>query len=270
MNNNRIDTAFEQLRQENRKGLFPFLVAGYPDMQSCSQIIHRLAEAGVAGIELGFPFSDSIADGPVIQTAFSNALQQGIKTSAIFEMIRQVRHNVEIPLLAMVSFSIVYRIGTEKFIDLAKQAGFDGFIIPDLSLEEAPAVADKILAAQMRLAMLIAPTTDPARQKKIAELTSGFVYYMSVTGITGERDKLPQQLPDNVQKLRKLSGKPVLVGFGIQSADQVRLVCSVADGAIVGSGFIRRINAAREQNQSPQQIVDQITDYAKDLLQGTS
>lgn len=268
--NNRIDTRLAELQRENRKGLFPYLTAGLPDPDTCAELICRLASLGVAGIELGFPFSDSIADGPVIQDAFARALRNGINTETIFKMVGQVRRQVDIPLIAMVSFSIVYRIGTDKFISRAKAAGFDAFIIPDLSLEEAPEISKKILSAGMRLAMLVAPTTDPDRQKRIAQLASGFIYYMSIAGITGERDQLPPELPANVRKLKELSGKPVLVGFGIKSAQQVKQVCSVAEGAIVGSAIVRRINQAIEQNLPAQQITEQIADYTKELLQGTT
>jgi len=267
---NRIDKQFEQLRQENRKGLFPFLVGGYPDTDSCAAMIRHLADAGVAGVELGFPFSDPIADGPVIQTAFTEALHRGAKPDAIFDMVAGLRRQVDIPLIAMVSFSMVYRIGVDKFIAKAAEAGFDGFIIPDLSLEEAPGVSQAILNRNLRLAMLVSPMTDADRQHRIASLASGFIYYMSVAGITGERDSLPEELTANVQRLKADSGKPVLVGFGIRSAEQVKQVCAVADGAIVGSAFVRRITEAVKEDQPTDQVVQRVRDYAAELLQGAA
>jgi tryptophan synthase alpha chain len=146
----------------------------------------------------------------------------------------------------MLSYSIVYRIGAEQFARDAASAGIDGLILPDLSLEEAPQVASTLRAAGLCLPMLVSPVTAPDRRSRIAALSSGFVYYMSVAGITGERQELPPDLVQNVQQLRDTSGHPVVVGFGISTAEQVRLVCSVADGAIIGSALVRRMLEAQD------------------------
>ncbi len=265
---NRIDAKFTELSKNNRKGLFPFLVAGQPDMPFTIELIKQLEKVGVAGIELGFPFTDPVADGPVIQSAFTDALSNGITVSKIFEELTRHRAEISIPIVAMTSASIVYKIGIDNFLDKAKSSGFDGFIIPDLSLEEAPAVADKIAKRDLKLAMLVAPTSPYDRQKQIAQTATGFIYYMSVAGITGERDKLPDDLPDNVKHLKELSGLPVIVGFGIKTPEQVKLVCSVADGAIVGSAIVRRIAQARKAGHSNQQIIETVTEYVSELMSG--
>lgn len=265
---NKIDEKFAELASAGRKGLFPFLVAGQPDVESMCKLIQKLDEIGVSGIELGFPFTDPVADGPVIQSAFSETLSRGVTVEKIFEGIAKVRSMVSIPLIAMVSASIVYRIGTDNFFDRAKEAGFDGFIIPDLSLEEAPALAAKISDRDLRMIMLVAPTSPIGRQEKIAKIASGFIYYMSVAGITGERDKLPDDMKDNVAKLEQLSGAPVVVGFGISNPQQVEMVCSVADGAIVGSAIIRRITEAEKEGQPPEQITETVSDYVRTLMSG--
>jgi tryptophan synthase alpha chain len=265
---NRIDQKFSELSAAGKKGLFPFLVAGQPDMETTKQLILHLAKLGVAGIELGFPFTDPVADGPVIQSAFTSALENGSTVAKIMKAIGEIRDQVDIPILAMVTASIVYRIGVEEFIEQANAAGFDGFIIPDLSLEEAPVIAEKIKTYNLRLAMLVSPASTLERQEKIVAVAEGFIYYMSIAGVTGERDKLPADMPANVANLKELSGIPVVVGFGIQTPQQVREVCAVADGAIVGSAFIRRIDEAVQENSEMENIISSVEEYAKELLTG--
>ncbi len=265
---NRIDQKFSELIAKKQKGLFPFLVAGQPDIATTINLIRRFEKLGVSGIELGFPFTDPVADGPVIQNAFSQALEHGVTVAKIFDAVREARPSVAIPLIAMISASIVYKIGPENFIARAAQAGIDGFIIPDLSIEEAPGLAQKVAAHNLRLAMLVAPNTPASRQEKIAQSASGFLYYMSVAGITGERDRLPEDLPKKVARLKEISGIPVLVGFGIKTPDQVRQVNAVADGTIVGSAIVRRITQAKDQNQTPDQIVETASAYVAELMTG--
>lgn len=190
---------------------------------------------------MGFPYSDPIADGPVIQESFTRALAAGIHVRDILNMVREFRAGSQLPLLGMLSYSIVYRIGPERFAAQAREAGLDGLILPDLSLEEATDVVPMLNAAGLCVPMLVSPISPRERRKKIAALSSGFVYYMSVTGITGERAALPPELVENVRELRAAAGQPVVVGFGISTADQVRMVCQVADGAIIGSALVRRM-----------------------------
>ena len=265
---NKIDEKFAELASEGKKGLFPFLVAGQPDVETMVQLIQKLDGIGVSGIELGFPFTDPVADGPVIQSAFTETLSRGVTVDKIFNSISQLRPTVSIPIIAMVSSSIVYRIGADKFFDRAKESGFDGFIIPDLSLEEAPALAKKVADRDLKMIMLVAPTSPIDRQEKIAKIASGFIYYMSVAGITGERDKLPDDMKDNVAKLEELSGTPVVVGFGISNPQQVKMVCSVADGAIVGSAIIRRITEAEKSGETADQIIETVSEYVSELMTG--
>jgi tryptophan synthase alpha chain len=265
---NRIDLKFAELSAKGRKGLFPFLVAGQPDIATTISLIRRFEQLGVSGIELGFPFSDPVADGPVIQNAFTHAVEQGVTVAKILDAVREARPKITIPLIAMISASLVFKIGVKNFIARAAQAGIDGFIIPDLSLEEAPGLAEKVAAHDLRLVMLVSPNTPPERQEKIAKSASGFLYYMSVAGITGERDKLPDDLPKKVAHLKAISGIPVLVGFGIKTPDQVRQVNSVADGSIVGSAIVRRIAQAKDQGQTPDQIVETASAYVAELMTG--
>ncbi len=265
---NRIENKFAELKSANRKGLFPFLVAGQINLDFTIELIKSLQDVGVSGIELGFPFTDPIADGPVIQSAFTKALKGGTNIKEIFGALKRARSDISIPIVGMVSASIIYKIGRERFFDLAKDAGFDGFIIPDLSLEEADQVKSEIDKRNLCLAMLVAPTTPQERMEEIAVTASGFIYYISVTGITGEREKLPEELPQKVAKLKELSGLPILVGFGINRPDQVKMVCEIADGAIVGSAIVRRISQAEDDGKTEPEIITLIKDYTSELLTG--
>jgi tryptophan synthase alpha chain len=248
--------------------LWPFVAAGYPDVATTGALLRGLSTLPIRGVEVGFPFSDPIADGPVIQRAFSGALARGVRVGDVFEMVSSVRGEVGVPLLAMVSASIVYRIGTERFASEARAAGFDGLIVPDLSLEEAPDLAACAAGADLRLSMLIAPTTPPERERRIAEVASGFLYYVSVQGTTGERGALPDDLEAHVTSLREGTGLPVLVGFGISGRAQVQAVCGYADGAIVGSAIVRRITELVEGNQGQEAIVSAVRGFVGELAGG--
>ncbi len=262
---NRIDAAFARLQQAGRKGLWPYVTAGYPDLETMEALLEAFNRLGVAGVEVGIPYSDPVADGPVIQTSYSRVLDTGITLADIFERIRAVRATVTMPMLAMVSFSIVHRVGVDAFVGQAAEAGFDGLIIPDLSLEEADDTARRVAAGGLRLSMLVAPTTSAERRDRIAALSTGFVYYLSVSGITGERAALPADLTANVERLRAASGRPVCVGFGIATPEHVERVCTVADGAIVGSAIIRRITDLLDRRSMRGRLVDEITAFVAQL-----
>lgn len=251
---NRIEAGLAALSAAGRKGLLPYVTAGVPNIETTERILEALAGLGVTAVELGIPYSDSIADGPVIQASFARALDRGVRVREILAMVKRFRRSHELPLLAMLSYSIVYRVGVDAFIGRVAEAGIDGLILPDLPLEEAPLVAERVAAAGLCLPMLVSPASPPERRRRIAQLSSGFVYYMSVTGITGERNQLPQDLVRNVHDLRQASGQPVVVGFGIGTADQVRLVCQEADGAIIGSALVRRILEAEDAGQDVVQV----------------
>ncbi len=267
---NRIDTAFERLAADGRKGLLPYITAGYPDLETTAKLLTEFDRAGATAVEVGIPYSDPIADGPVIQTSFVHALSAGVKVGSIFEMVADLRRRVSIPLLSMVSFSVVYRIGVDRYVERCRAAGFDGLIVADLSLEEAPSVAERISRAGLRLAMLAAPTSSWQRRERIAQISTGFLYYVSVTGVTGERDRLPDDLVDNVKRLREVGGLPVCVGFGISTPQHVRTVCTVADGAIVGSAIIRRITDCMQAGHNSDQIVSTVSQFVGELQEAAS
>jgi len=246
-------------------GLWPFLVAGYPDLETTESLLRRLAELPIRGVELGFPFSDPIADGPVIQHAFTHALATGLRVEDIFRMVQRVRPSTEYPLFGMVSASIVFRRGPATFVERAAEAGLDGLIIPDISLEEAPLLAAQTAAAAMQLSMLVAPTTPAERQKRIAGLASGFLYYVSVQGVTGERDRLPAGLEKHVREVRENTSRPVLVGFGISRREHVREVCRYADGAIVGSAIVHHLRALCESGAGRESRIEGTLEFMRGL-----
>ena len=265
---NRIDAAFENLAASGKKGLLPYVTAGLPGLATTERILHALAETGVTAVEIGFPYSDPIADGPTIQSSFTRALDAGIRVSEILDMVTRFRRTCELPLLGMLSYSIVHRIGLETFVERARDAGLDGLILPDLSLEEAPQAARTIAEAGLRLPMLVSPVSPVERRHKIAETCTGFVYYMSVTGITGERRDLPPELVENVRELREVSGQPVVVGFGISTAEHVRKVCSAADGAIIGSALVRRMLQALDDGADANALVSIATEAVTEWMTG--
>jgi tryptophan synthase alpha chain len=232
---------FGELRAKKRIALMPFIPAGFPDLETTGALLPALEEGGASLIEVGIPFSDPIADGPTIQEAFTAALARKLKLRDVFAAVAAARSKVSIPLVAMVSYSVAYRTGVDGFLRRAKEAGFDGLILPDLPPPEANEVCRAVRQAGLETILLVAPSTTAQRRKEIAELSSGFVYYLSVAGVTGERSKLPEDLARNVKELKQLTDRPVSVGFGISSARQVAQLSEVADGAIVGSALVRRI-----------------------------
>ncbi len=267
---NRIDRIFQDLRPPGNtaggKALMPYITVGDPSIQTTGRMLSAVQDAGASICELGIPFSDPVADGPVIDASMTYALSHGATVEKIFEMVSSVRPSLSIGLVAMVSFSIVHRIGLSKFIGDAKDAGFDGFIFPDLALEESGPAREAAAKAGLILSMLIAPTTPDDRAVQIAKACTGFVYVVSRAGITGERAELPPELPDRLRHLRTVTDLPMTVGFGISSAEHVRQVVSVADAAIVGSGMMRRIAEARSQGED--QTVKMVGDYTRDLAAG--
>jgi tryptophan synthase alpha chain len=259
-----IDSTFAALREKKHLALMPFIPSGYPDLATTAALLPAMEQAGANLIEIGIPFSDPIADGPTIQAAFTAALARGLKLAQVFDTIRAVRPKVSIPLVAMVSYSIVYRYGLERFANDARKAGFDGLILPDLPPPEAAAVCAKVQAAGLSTTLLVAPTTTEKRRKEIADLSNGFIYYLSVSGITGERDRLPENIESNLRQLRSMTRRPVCVGFGISKPEHLAQLAPVADGAIVGSAIVREITQAA--SEGPTKIAQVVGDYCRSLL----
>jgi tryptophan synthase alpha chain len=240
---NPIDALFARLRAEKRKALMPFLVAGDPDLTATAAFVRELARRGAALVEIGFPYSDPIADGPVIQAAYTRALQRGVRVNDILAMTRGLAE-IGVPLVGMVSYSIVLRRGPEQFLKQAHDGGLSGAIIPDLPVEEAEGIAKLAADHDFKLIHLVTPTTPRDRAVRIARLSTGFLYCVSTTGITGERDRLPDELLQQLAWLRKQTDLPLCVGFGISKPEHVRVLREIADGVIVGSAIVRRAEQA--------------------------
>lgn len=264
---NRIDQAFRRARKENRAAFMPFLTAGDPDLETTAALIEEVARRGADIIELGIPFSDPIADGPTIQASFVRALAGGVNVRGIFAMLRGVRARCEAPILTMVSFSIVSKIGPEAYFAQAAAAGVDGVIIPDLSADEGGGVAAQARAAGLDPVFLVAPTTPERRMKRIARMSRGFIYYVSVTGTTGARNELPADLAEHLRRLKAITDKPVAVGFGISRPDHVRAVAAHADGAIVGSALVTIIHALADRPR--EELVRGAGDFVAELAAAT-
>ena len=243
---NRIDERFGALKAEGKSAFIPFLTAGDPTLDVTRRAIAAFEEAGADVIELGFPFSDPIADGPTIQASYTSTLAKGQRTEDVFGMVEAARVQVQIPIVAMISYSLVFRMGFERFVDRAVAAGIDGATIPDLPVEEIAPLRGAADARDFRLICFATPATTDARRDAVARLARGFIYYISVRGITGARDTMPADLGPNIDKLRTQTATPVAVGFGISKPEHARAVSRVADGVIVGSAIVARMHEAAE------------------------
>lgn len=259
-----IDQLFANLRREKRKALMPFITAGDPDLEFTAAVLNEVVSRGCHLCEVGIPYSDPIADGPVIQASYTRALAHKIKLGDIFKTLGDVAPKVAAPLMTMVSYAIVYRHGLEKYVDDVCTRGLAGLIVPDLPVEESATLAKICVARGVSLIQLVTPTTPRERAVRIAETSTGFLYYVSVAGITGERTALPPELVENVGWLRTQTDLPICIGFGISKPDHVRLLAPVADGLIVGSAIVRRIATAAEQPR--EKVLRDVGDYVAELL----
>lgn len=252
---NPIAQRFQELRTQGRRAFIPFVPAGDPSLAATGDLVRELAARGADFVEIGFPYSDPLADGPVIQASYTRALKAGLRMEELFIAARQWAQNVApVPLLAMVAYSLVFRRGVVPFLEAAKSAGFGGLIIPDLPLEEASDQA--VAAAKVGLALcpLVTPTTPPERAAEIAAHATGFLYVVSVTGITGERAKLSADLDQQLAFLRSKTGTPLCIGFGISTPEQVRTLGPKADGLIVGSALVKHLESTAPWPQVRQMV----------------
>ena len=260
-----IDSLFDQLRSTNRKALMPFVTAGDPDLQFTAEVIRELVARGSSICEVGIPYSDPIADGPVIQASYTRSLAKKIKLAEILETLGRLTPDISAPIVTMVSYAIVHRHGLEQYIADAKAAGVAGAIVPDLPVEESGPLAEICRREDFSLIQLVTPTTPRDRAVRIAEQTTGFIYYVSVTGITGERQSLPQEILDNVGWLRRQTPLPICIGFGVSSAEHVKMLAPVADGLIVGSAIVRRVSEASQKAR--REVLANIGDFVAELLE---
>ena len=251
----KLEAMFAANRAAGRKALAPFVTAGDPDADATVAILEALDRAGASVCELGVPYSDPIADGPVIQASYTRALGKGLSLAGVFDIARRASAACGMPILAMASYSLIYRRGIDRFVADAVAAGLAGFVVPDLPIEESDDLDAACRTAGLALVRLVTPTTPPDRAEAIARKSTGFLYCVSVAGVTGARTELPPGLVDRVKWLKTKTDVPILVGFGISGPEQVKAVAAVADGVIVGSALVRRISEAAGRSM-PEMLAD--------------
>lgn len=258
---NRLDATFRRLKDRDEKALIAYLMAGDPSLAETEQLVLELERSGADIIELGVPFSDPIADGPVIQQAAERALRSGTSLRKILATVKALRTKTQIPLVLMAYYNTVHALGEADFCLKAVEAGVDGLIVPDMPMEEAGPLEKPARRAGLSLIFLLAPTSTDARRAAVAARSQGFVYYVSLTGITGAKLSDIHEVGRNVARIRRLTDVPIAVGFGVATADDAARVAQVADGVIVGSAIVRRIG---ERLQDPQ-LAAQIGAFVRSL-----
>jgi tryptophan synthase alpha chain len=237
---NRIVERFNKLKAENKKALIPYICSGDPSVEASEKLVYALEEAGADVIELGVPFSDPLADGPVIQGAALRSLNAGFKIKNVFDIVRNVRKNSEIPLVVMVYFSTIMNYGCQKFIDDCVESGLDGLIVPDLPYEEYDDLKPIVDKTDLCMIPLIAITSED-RIPMLVEGSKGFIYCVSSLGVTGERKEFDNRVDNFVAKVKAATDTPACIGFGIATHEDVERFNKIADGCIVGSAIVRKI-----------------------------
>lgn len=256
-----IAEVFARLREEKRKGFIPFITAGDPDLKTTEQLLIALGHAGSTVIELGIPFSDPMADGPVIQRASERALKNKFGLESVFEIVRNVRKEIDTPIILFSYFNPLLQFGIDRLARDAREAGVDGVLVTDLTPEEAGEVASTLRAKELDMIFLIAPTSTDERLKLVAEHASGFIYAVSRRGVTGQQQNVSADAEALINRMRRFSDLPIAVGFGISAGEQVAETWRYADAAVVGSAIV----AEMEKNIGREDLVTQIVKLAKDL-----
>jgi len=246
----RIAARFRELSSRGELGLVAYVTAGDPSLDATEQIVIAAAEAGADVIELGVPFSDPVADGPTIQRASERALHAGTTLAGVIELVRRVRTRTPVPLILFSYFNPILQMGVEKFAETAAAAGADGVLATDLTPEEAEGYRAAMRARGLDTIFLAAPTSTDVRLAKIAEYSSGFLYLISRTGVTGTRDALPEELPALARRVRRFTKLPLAVGFGISQPEHVSVLGGIADAAVVGSAIVAEIEKARNAKEA--------------------
>lgn len=261
----RISQTFERLRQARERALISYVTAGDPDVATTKALVLEMARHGGDLLELGVPFSDPLADGPIIQRAGQRALQGGITLRKILQLVNELRRDTDVPLILMTYYNPVLRYGEEAFVADAVAVGVDGIIVPDLPPEEAQTLIELTRDTPLDLIFLMAPTSTPARMALIADASQGFIYYVSRLGITGVRERLSDDLGMMLAQVRANTSKPVAVGFGVSTPEHVRLAAELADGVVVGSAIVQLM----EEVQGRESMLDQVGAFVAALKAAT-
>lgn len=256
----RIEKIFEKLRTQNKKALIPFLMAGDPSPEITIDLIHQVFEAGADLIELGIPFSDPIADGKTIQASSQRALQNGFCAKKIFDLLKRLNGKGP-PIILMSYYNPIFRFGLRRFVEQCEQCGVDGVIISDLPPEEANPWIKEARRSRIDTIFLVAPTTSVPRIRYISSVTRGFLYYIQFTGVTGMRENLSNHIEENIKRIRSVTEKPVIVGFGISNPEQARSISRFSEGIVVGSAIINII----EENIYHSNLIKKVVDFVFSL-----
>ena len=249
-----ISRTFERLRSEGKKALIPFITAGYPDIKTTERFIYELETSGADLIELGVPFSDPMADGPIIQMASERSLAQGTNLKMILALVKKVRKKTDIPIILMGYYNPFFIYGLKRVSRDAKNAGVDGILIVDLPPEEAGEMKTETDHAGLDIIFLLAPTSDDKRISLITTHATGFIYYVSLTGVTGIRSELDRDIRKQVTNIRRKTNLPIGVGFGISSPVHAKKVAEWADAVVVGSAIIKIVENCRNKKQMVQHV----------------
>ncbi len=258
---NRIDKKFEQLKKEGKTALIPYLMAGFPTVDTSKKLVVALAEAGADIIEIGIPFSDPLADGATIQRASEVALSNGVTTDDVLSMVSDIRQKTDVPVVLMTYYNVILRYGLTRFAGDAVKAGVDGVILPDLPPEEALDWRRIAKKRGISSIFLVARTSTDERIKKVASASTGFIYCVSLLGVTGARAALSKGMAKFLSRVRSETAKPLAVGFGISNLKQAQEVAKIADGVIIGSALLSKI----DQGKSKRQQIDSATRFIKSL-----
>ncbi len=258
---NRIDKKFTELTKRKKKALIVFITAGDFGLSTTKKLVLGLSKSGADIIELGVPFSDPMADGPTIQASSERSLRRGTKLRDIIKLVRDLRASTDIPIALMTYYNPVLRYGLKRFVSDCGRSGVDGVIVPDLPPDEAEELIAASRGKNFSTIFLLSPTSTRERIKFVSGKSKGFIYYVSLTGITGARARLPEELISRVRIIKKYTKKPVCVGFGVSTPEQVREICRVADGVIVGSAMVKLI----EKHAGKKDLLDAVGRYVKKL-----
>ena len=266
----RIAARFAALKEQNRAALVTFITAGDPDFETSLEILRRLPQAGADIIELGMPFTDPMADGPAIQLASQRALAAGQTLPRTLEMVRRFREtDAETPIVLMGYYNPIYVYGNARFLAEAREAGVDGLIVVDLPPEEDKELCLPALEAGINFIRLATPTTDAARLPKVLNNASGFLYYVSVTGVTGTREPDVDAVRDALAHIRTATDLPIAVGFGVKTPQQARAIAEVADGVVVGSALVNAVrNSLDDQGRATDGTISAVLDLVSALAEG--
>lgn len=260
----RIDTSFAELKQKQETALIPFLTAGDPDISTTAELIRTLVANGADLIELGVPFSDPMADGPTIQAASERALAAGTTLEKVLQLVTDVRTDCQVPLVLMGYYNPIFRYGAERFAKDASAAGVDGLLLVDLPPEEVGEISTLMKDAGIALITLLAPTTPPERMQKLAAAAEGYLYYVSMTGVTGTQKITPADIRVAVEAIQGMTDVPVGVGFGISTVEDARAVGEFADGVVVGSALVKIIAESAQSDE----LLPRVGRFIAELKQG--